>query len=86
MAGATLSAGTGATHGLANMLSKYYHVPHGESVGMLLPYVMEYNIPCCPEKYARMAEAIGVRKDGMTDLEAAQREHTAGNPIGGCLT
>ena len=62
MAGAILSSGTGATHGLANMLSKYYHVPHGESVGMLLPYVMEYNIPACPERFAKMAEMLGSKK------------------------
>lgn len=72
MAGAILSSGTGATHGLANMLSKYYHVPHGESVGMLLPYVMEYNLPACPEVFAKMAEAIGVKKQGMSDMEAGK--------------
>ena len=70
MAGAILNAGTGATHGLANMLSKYYHVPHGESVGMLLPYVMEYNLPACPDKFAKMAEAIGVKRADMTQIEA----------------
>lgn len=70
LAGAMLSAGTGASHGLANMLSKYYRVPHGESVGMLLPYVMEHNLIACPSRFAELAEAMGVKKEGMTDIEA----------------
>lgn len=70
LAGLMLSAGTGATHGLANMLSKYYHVPHGESVGMLLPYVMEYNMIASPERFRKVAEALGIDTAGMTDMEA----------------
>lgn len=72
LAGAILAAGTGATHGLANMLSKYYHVPHGESVGMLLPYVMKYNILACPERFADLARAMGVAKENMSDVEASE--------------
>lgn len=70
--GMVLSAGTGATHGLGNILSKYYHIPHGETVGMLLPYVMEYNLPACPDRFARMAEAMGVNTCGMPEMEAGR--------------
>lgn len=72
LAGMVLSAGTGATHGLGNILSKYYHIPHGETVGMLLPYVMEYNLPACPDRFAKMAEAMGADITGLTELEAAR--------------
>lgn len=70
LAGITLSEGTGATHGLGNILSKYYHIPHGETVGILLPYVMEYNLPACPDRFAKMAAAMGADISGMTDMEA----------------
>ena len=70
--GMVLSAGTGATHGLGNVLSKYYHIPHGETVGILLPYVMEYNLPACPDRYAKMAEAMCVDISGMSDMEAGR--------------
>lgn len=73
LAGMVLSAGTGATHGLGNILSKYYHIPHGETVGMLLPYVMEYNLPACPDRFARMAEAMGADITGLSEMEAARR-------------
>lgn len=70
--GMVLSAGTGATHGLGNILSKYYHIPHGETVGMLLPYVMEYNLPACPDRFAKMAAAMGVDTTCMSDMAAGQ--------------
>ena len=71
--GMVLSAGTGATHGLGNILSKYYHIPHGETVGILLPYVMEYNLPACPDRFAKMAESMGADISGMTDMEAGRK-------------
>jgi len=35
------------------------HVPHGLACGLMLPFVMEYNLPSCREKFAEMAIAIG---------------------------
>lgn len=74
LAGIAMSAGigVGAAHGLANMLSKYYHVPHGESVGILLPYKMEYDLIACPERFAEIAKVMRVYKEGMTDIEAGK--------------
>jgi alcohol dehydrogenase class IV len=73
LAGMVLARGTGASHGLANMLSKYYHVNHGDSVGMLLPYCMQYNLIACPERFAQIAEAMGENIEGLSVLEAAQK-------------
>jgi alcohol dehydrogenase len=35
------------------------HVPHGLACGLMLPFVMEYNLPSCRDKFAEMAVAIG---------------------------
>ncbi len=35
------------------------HVPHGLACGLMLPFVMEYNLPSCKPKLAQMAIAIG---------------------------
>jgi len=35
------------------------HVPHGLACGLMLPFVMEYNLPSARDKYAEMAVAIG---------------------------
>ncbi|MDN2639832.1 iron-containing alcohol dehydrogenase [Enterococcus avium] len=73
LSGGILAAGTGASHGLANMLSKYYHVRHGDSVGMLLPYCMQYNLIACPERFAKIAELMGENIEGLSAIEAGQK-------------
>jgi alcohol dehydrogenase len=50
---------TAAVHALAYPLSKEFHIPHGLSVALLLPYVMEFNVPSAPERYAAVAIALG---------------------------
>jgi alcohol dehydrogenase len=35
------------------------HIPHGLACGLMLPFVMEFNLPACQEKFAEMAIAIG---------------------------
>ena len=50
---------TAAVHALAYPLSTEYHIPHGLSVALLLPYVMEFNISASPERYAAVAVALG---------------------------
>lgn len=50
-------AGLGAVHGLAYPLIDY-NVSHGRSVGVFLPWVMEYNLPYAEGKYALIASAL----------------------------
>jgi alcohol dehydrogenase class IV len=63
---------TAAVHALSYPLGTTYHVPHGLSVALLLPYVMEYNLPAAPERHAKLALALGATP-GSTDTETAQR-------------
>jgi alcohol dehydrogenase class IV len=46
------------------------HVPHGLACGLMLPFVMEYNLPSSKEKFAQMAVAIGEKADQSEDLLA----------------
>lgn len=59
---------TAAVHALAYPLGTMYHVAHGLSNAVLLPYVMEFNFPAAVEKYAAVAGALGVAPDA--DLHA----------------
>jgi alcohol dehydrogenase class IV len=59
---------TAAVHALAYPLGTMYHVAHGLSNAVLLPKVMEFNIPAAVEKYAAVAGALGVSPDA--DLHA----------------
>jgi alcohol dehydrogenase class IV len=59
---------TAAVHALAYPLGTMYHVAHGLSNAVLLPHVMEFNVPLAVEKYAAVAGALGVAPDA--DLHA----------------
>src|SRR5208337_2521906 len=65
-------AGVGNVHALAHSIGAVAHVPHGIANGILLADCMEFNIESCPEAYAMVAEAFGVREKGMDDIEAAR--------------
>lgn len=72
LAGVALNIGSGESHALGSMLAKYYGVCHGISVGIPLPYCMEYNIYSAPQRYADVAKALGADTKGLTAEEAAK--------------
>ena len=50
---------TTAVHALAYPLGTDYHIPHGLSIALLLPHVMQFNLPAAPQRYAELAVAMG---------------------------
>jgi alcohol dehydrogenase class IV len=50
---------TAGVHALSYPLGSMFHLAHGLSNALLLPYVMEYNIPSAIKKYADVAIALG---------------------------
>lgn len=74
LGGFALDLDAGCCHGLAGMLQKYHHeISHGESVGMLLPAVMEYNVKAAPERFGQIAKAFGENIEGLSEIEAGER-------------
>ena len=55
---------TAAVHALAYPLGGTFKVAHGVANSMLLPYVMDFNRPSCPDRYASVATAMGVIAPG----------------------
>jgi alcohol dehydrogenase class IV len=53
---------TAAVHALSYPLGSLYHLPHGLSNALLLPYVMEYNMEASPSRYADVAVALGCKR------------------------
>ncbi len=60
-------------HGMSRPIGAWFHVPHGVSNAVLLTAVMEFSLIGCPDRFARIAGAVGENTGGLTDLEAAQR-------------
>ena len=73
MAGLAFSnAGLGLVHGMAHPLGAFYDIPHGVANALLLPYVMEFNMPAAKAKYRKIAGAMGVDTSKMSEDQAAQ--------------
>jgi alcohol dehydrogenase class IV len=53
---------TAGVHALSYPLGSMFHLAHGLSNALLLPYVMEYNIPSNTKKYAEVAIALGCER------------------------
>jgi alcohol dehydrogenase class IV len=69
---AMANARLGGIHGIAHPLGALYHIPHGLVCGLLLPYVMAYNLEYAQGKYARLAPLLGVETRGLDDRSAAE--------------
>ncbi|WP_243014886.1 iron-containing alcohol dehydrogenase [Brevibacillus borstelensis] len=79
MAMASLQAGIafsnailGAVHAMSHQLGGLLDTPHGEVNAILLPYVLEYNYIAAPEKYRKMAEAMGENVAGLSLHDASR--------------
>jgi len=67
------NAGVAAVHALAYPLGGRYHIPHGVSNALLLPYVMEWNKISCAERFRDIADALGENTQGLSDTQAADK-------------
>ncbi|MFB6092997.1 MAG: iron-containing alcohol dehydrogenase, partial [Haloquadratum sp.] len=56
-------AGLGAVHALSHQVGGEFGVPHGLANAIILPYVMEYNLPQVPEQFCEIAAALGEAVD-----------------------
>ena len=65
------NAGVAAVHALAYPLGGLFNVPHGIANGLLLPYVMEFNVLGNLPKFAQIAQFLGEKVDQMTLLDQA---------------
>ncbi len=72
LAGLSFShADVASVHCMAEALGSIYDAPHGMCNAILLPYVMEYNLPAAEHKYAKIARAMGIEE--ADDYKAAKK-------------
>lgn len=59
-------------HALEYPIGAVLHCSHGAGNGLLLPYVMRFNLPACPEKFAKIASLLGVNTAGLSPEAAGE--------------
>ncbi|GAB3917524.1 iron-containing alcohol dehydrogenase [Larkinella terrae] len=62
---------TAGVHALSYPLGSQFHLAHGLSNALLLPYVMEFNTPAAVGRYAQVAIALGCGRSSTDDETAA---------------
>ena len=67
------NAGVGAVHALAYPLGGRFHMAHGVSNALLLPYVMEYNKIACLDKFKIIAKCFDEPTDGYNLIQIADK-------------
>jgi alcohol dehydrogenase class IV len=61
--------GLGVTHSCAHALSAVCDLHHGLANGVMIDHALAHNVPAVPERFARLAEAVGLeQRDGAAFL------------------
>jgi alcohol dehydrogenase class IV len=74
LAGLAFSNGAvAAVHALEYPLGGALHCSHGAGNGLLLPWVMRFNLPARTREFAKIAQLLGEKTDGLDEAAAAER-------------
>ena len=76
-------SGASAAHTIQYPVGALTHTAHGDGVGTLLPYVMQYNRPACAPAFAELARTVGLGS-GDEDSDALAQAFVDG--VAGLLT
>ena len=71
--GLGFGGGVGIVHGLGHGLSVLHDCHHGLANAVVTIPLERYNEPSCPNRFAEMAEAMGVDTRGLTKMQAADK-------------
>lgn len=71
-AGISMKGGGSGEHAFAHAINVHHRVHHGLGCAVFLADVMDYNLPHLADRYARIAEAMGIERRAMTIPEQAR--------------
>ena len=66
------NVGVALVHAMEYPVGGAVHCSHGQGNGLLLPYVMRYNLPPRQRQFAAIARLLGHPTDGMSEPQAAE--------------
>ena len=65
------NAGVTAVHSISYPLGGTFGIAHGIGNGLLLPYVLKFNLPAIAEKLGTLAKKLNKQWENLSDIEAA---------------
>jgi alcohol dehydrogenase class IV len=67
-------------HCIAEAIGSKYRIPHGVACGLVLPYIMEFNLPACTKRLAEIANVMdedvsggSIHDDAIESVKAVKR-------------
>jgi alcohol dehydrogenase class IV len=66
-AGISMKGGGSGEHAFAHGVNVQHRVHHGVGCAVFLADVMDYNLPHVADRYARIAEALGIARGALDD-------------------
>lgn len=64
--------GLHAVHPIAQLVGDRWRIPHGRSLGLLLPQILEFSMNGCVDRLGQIAEALGEDTTGLSPRAAAE--------------
>lgn len=71
------NVGVALVHAMEYPVGGATHCSHGAGNGLLLPFVMRFNLPARVPQFARIAQLLGEDASGLSEQEAAERSIVA---------
>jgi alcohol dehydrogenase class IV len=68
MGATAFQKGLGAIHSLSHPVGALYNTHHGETNGVVMPYVLLFNRPAIEEKLTRLARYLGLQNPGFASV------------------
>jgi alcohol dehydrogenase class IV len=68
------NASLGAVHAMAHSLGGYFDLPHGECNAMILPHVMEFNLPASGDQFRKIMKAMALDSNGSKTLNEMRQQ------------
>ena len=65
--------GTILVHGMSYRITTDFGLPHGRAIGILLPWVCEFNLSANYDKFVSLARSLGENIEGLPREEAAKK-------------
>lgn len=63
----------GNVHAISHSFGGVFNIPHGIANASLLPFILKFNLPACPEQMKDIAIALGADVTGLSTEEAAHK-------------